>query len=94
VRRASGGGDKLPGSCQTNWKTDCHRSQQITHHLSHMAEMLYAIDEAGYEHDRRTACADSFLLVIRALYYFLLGARGKEAHRLWFVDKDAAAAQN
>jgi hypothetical protein len=61
---------------------------QITHHLSHMAEMLYAIDEARYEYDRRTAFVDSFLLDFRALYYFLLGpGTSKEAHRLYFVDK-------
>jgi hypothetical protein len=61
---------------------------QITHHLSHMAEMLYAIDEAGYEYHRRTAFVDSFLIDFRALYYFLLGpGTSKEAHRLYFVDK-------
>jgi hypothetical protein len=60
---------------------------QITHHLSHMAKMLYAIDEAGNEQDRRTAFVDSFLLDFRALYYFLLGpGTSKAVHRCCFVD--------
>jgi hypothetical protein len=48
---------------------------QITHHLDHMAAMLYAIHEAGHEHHRRIAFVDSFLLDFRALYYFLWEAR-------------------
>jgi hypothetical protein len=60
---------------------------QITHHLNHMAEMLYAIDEAGYEYHRRIAFVDSFLIDFRALYYFLLGPRERgAAHRYDFVD--------
>lgn len=61
---------------------------QITHHLSHMSEMLYAIDEAGMDQPHwRSAFVDSFLLDFRALYYFLLGQRdGDDAHRYDFVD--------
>ena len=61
---------------------------QITHHLSHMADMVYAIDEVAEEH--HTWCiafVDSFLLDFRALYYFLLGRREKgDAHRFNFAD--------
>jgi hypothetical protein len=60
---------------------------QIAHHLSHMAEMVYAVDEAGHDYHRRIAFVDSFLLDFRALYYFLLGKRdGDDAHRYDFVD--------
>jgi hypothetical protein len=63
---------------------------QITHHLDHLAEMLYAIDEydeLNYHHHRRIAFVDSFLLDFRALYYFLLGPRtAGDAHRYDFVD--------
>jgi hypothetical protein len=63
---------------------------QITHHLDHLAEMLYAIDEydeLNYHHHRRIAFVDSFLLDFRALYYFLLGQRtAGDAHRYDFVD--------
>jgi hypothetical protein len=61
---------------------------QITHHLDHMAEMLYAIDDKeANNHLRRTAFVDSFLLDFRALYYFLLDKRrDNDAHRYDFVD--------
>ena len=60
---------------------------QIAHHLSHMAEMVYAVDESRHDYHRRIAFVDSFLLDFRALYYFLLGTRdGDNAHRYDFVD--------
>jgi hypothetical protein len=63
---------------------------QVTHHLDHLAEMLYAIDEydeLNYHHHRRIAFVDSFLLDFRALYYFLLGPRtAGDTHRYDFVD--------
>jgi hypothetical protein len=63
---------------------------QITHHLDHLAEMLYAIDEydaLDYHHHRRIAFVDSFLIDFRALYYFLLDRRtAGDAHRYDFVD--------
>jgi hypothetical protein len=43
------------------------------HHLSHMAEMVYAVDEARHDDHRRIAFVDSFLLDFRALYDFPLG---------------------
>jgi hypothetical protein len=59
---------------------------QIAHHLSRMAEMLYAIDEAGYEYHRRTAFVDAFLLDFRALSYFLWGGKSTEVRCYDFVD--------
>ena len=61
---------------------------QIGHHLSHLSEMVYAVDEARHDYHRRIAFVDSFLLDFRALYDFLLGpGDSKDAHRYYFVDK-------
>jgi hypothetical protein len=64
---------------------------QITHHLGHMAAMVYCIDEnEGQDHDKQIAFVDSFLLDFRALYYFLLDRRQKgDAHRWDFLDSKA-----
>jgi hypothetical protein len=58
---------------------------QITYHLDHMAEMLYAVDEIE-DHHRRMACIDSFLIDFRCLYYFLIENRKvDDAHRFDFL---------
>lgn len=64
---------------------------QVTHHLDHLADMLYYIDEYWYENDGlRVACTDSFLIDFRMLYYFLLENRqGTDAHRFDFLDVKA-----
>jgi hypothetical protein len=60
---------------------------QIGHHLAHMAEMPYAIDElARDQYLRRNAFVDSYLLHFRALYYFLWGRKRTEVRCHDFVD--------
>jgi hypothetical protein len=59
---------------------------QIGLHLSRMAEMVYAIDEAEYQDHRRTAFVDCFLLDFRALSYFLWGGKSTEVRCYDFVD--------